>query len=76
MIDIATRKLHFIEEYLRIEDETLIKKLENLLNKERQDEKAQKPTAQDFLGLLGKEEADQMKKNIEDACENINQDDW
>ena len=35
-MDIQTRKMQFIEEYLRITDESLLNKLADLLRKERQ----------------------------------------
>lgn len=35
-MDIQTRKVQFIEEYLRITDESLLDKLSDLLRKERQ----------------------------------------
>lgn len=36
MIDIQTRKLRFMEEYIRLTDETIIEKLAQLLREEKQ----------------------------------------
>jgi len=78
MTDIATRKLHFIEKYLRLDDEDLINKLEAVLLEEKKlsSSGSDKPSVYDFVGVLGEKEAEQMKKDIQDACEKIDEDEW
>jgi hypothetical protein len=50
-MDIQTRKMQFIEEYLRITDESLLEKLSVLLRKERQKQlkTRMQPMSQDEL---------------------------
>lgn len=80
MTDLATRKLQFIKQYLQISDEALIEKLEAVLYERNQKTSPQqtldKTSVNDFLGVLDDKEAMQMKKDIEEACENIDEDDW
>ncbi len=78
MTDIATRKLHFIEKYLRLDDEDLINKLEAVLQEGKKvaNPTSGKPLVHDFVGVLDKKEAEQMKKDIQDACEKIDEDEW
>ena len=74
-MDIQTRKLNFIQEILAITNEKVIAKLESILKKERKKD-AQHLSAHDFLGVISEEEAEKMKKEIQEACENIHDEDW
>ena len=74
-MDLQTKKLHFIQEILSLKNEKIIDKLESLLKKERLKE-AQKPSVYNLLGVISEEEGEKMKKEIEAACENINDEDW
>ncbi|WP_163378728.1 hypothetical protein [Cyclobacterium sp. SYSU L10401] len=74
-MDITTRKLNFIQNLLSISDEKIIGKLETLLKKEKQKE-AQQPSVYDLLGVLTKEEGEEMEKTIASCCENIHEEDW
>jgi hypothetical protein len=74
-MDIQTKKLHFIQEILALKNEKIIDKLESILKKERLKE-AQKPSVYNLLGVISEEEGEQMKKEIEAACENIHDEDW
>jgi len=72
------RKIHLIEEVLKVNNEALLIKLENLLK-----ETKTKPTAKkkelsiyDFVGILKKGEAQEMRTAINETCENIHPDDW
>lgn len=78
MSDIANRKLRFIEEYLEVKDEALLTKLEILLHTEKQAINPQKtkPSARDLMGVISEKEAEKMKKDIEEACENIDENEW
>lgn len=60
-MDIQTKKLQFIEEYLRLTNEEIVEKLANVLRKEKQ--KALKATAkpmsyEELADKLAKSEAD------------------
>ena len=74
-MDIHTRKLHFIQEILTLSNEKVIEKLEGLLRKEQSREE-KRPSVYDLLGVISEEEAEQMKKEIEESCENIHEEDW
>lgn len=75
-MDLKTRKLHFIQEILALENEKIIDKLESLLNKEKRKKEGQKPSVYNLLGVISEDEAEKMKKEIENSCENIHDDDW
>jgi hypothetical protein len=77
-MDIQTKKLHFVQEFLRINDEEIIDKLNNLLKLERKNktDKELKPfTIKEFNELIDRAEADseagrfisaqEMKKEID-----------
>lgn len=70
------RKLHLIEEVLKIKNEAILIELEAVLKKHEQEKKTSKSTAHDFLGAWSKEDAALIDKAIEEGCEQIHQDDW
>ncbi|NHE56124.1 hypothetical protein [Cyclobacterium plantarum] len=74
-MDVSTRKLNFIQDLLSVSDEKIIGKLESLLKKEKQKE-VQKPSVYDLLGVLTKEEGEEMEKTIKSCCEKIHDEDW
>ncbi|MCK5371448.1 MAG: hypothetical protein KAQ62_22960 [Cyclobacteriaceae bacterium] len=74
-MDIQTRKLNFIQEILAISNEKVISKLESLLKKEKKKDE-QRLSVYDLLGVISEEEAENMEKEIKEACENINEEDW
>lgn len=57
-----------IETLLKVEDEALLKKAEALLSKEDQESPAPRRSFKDFAGIWTEEEAEKMKKDIEEAC--------
>ena len=69
------RKLHLIEALLKEEDENVLSGVESLLNRNETDNLPKK-TFRDFAGILTEEEAEEMKKVIEESCEQIHPDDW
>jgi len=73
-----TRKLHLIEEVLKIKSESTLAALEDFLKstktKERKNKKAS--AFHKFSGIWSKEEADEIERVIEESCETINPDDW
>lgn len=74
---IETRKLHLIEEMLKVKSEATLSALENLL-KVAPDKKMVKkaPNLKDFSGIWSKDEAEEIERIITDSCETIHPDDW
>ncbi len=69
------RKIHLIEEVLKANDESILDALEIALGKSKEG-KEKKLNIYDFVGVISKEEAAQMKKAIKETAETINADDW
>lgn len=70
------RKLHLIEEVLKVKNEAILIELEAVLKKHEQEKKHSKSTAHDFLGAWSKEDAVLIDNAIEEGCEQIHPDDW
>jgi hypothetical protein len=75
IMDLQTRKLNFIQEVLTLSSEKIIGKLENVLHKEKK-QVDKKSSFYDLVGVISEEEAIEMEKEIEAACEQIHEDDW
>jgi hypothetical protein len=69
------KKLHLIEAILKVEDEALLNEVESLLARGAM-KTMEKKSLKDFSGIWTEEEAEEMKKFIEESCEQINPDDW
>ena len=63
-MDIQTKKLHFVQEFLRLKDEKLIDKLDDLLKTER------KKKIEKELIPLSKKEFNEMIDNAESDSDN------
>lgn len=66
-MNLQTKKLHFIEEYLRLNDESIIDKLEEFLRKERKKELSEKMkplTKYDLQRKLDRSEKDIVEGNL------------
>lgn len=70
-----SRKIHLIEEVLRINDEPTLSALEGVLKKAK-DSETNKMSIYDFVGLLSEKETKQVKKAIAESCEIVNTQDW
>ena len=70
-----TRKMHLIEEVLKVSNEETLTELETVLVKSKS-KKRGKTSILDFVGVMSRKEATQMRKAIEETCETINADDW
>jgi hypothetical protein len=70
------RKLHLIEDVLKIKSETVLTELENIVKKAMRSKQSEKASAKDFLGLISKKDVELMENAIEEGCEQINPDDW
>lgn len=69
------RKIHLIEEVLKVNDDSTLSKLETILKKSNRT-KAGKTSAHNFVGLWSKKDAALIEKAIKEGCEQINADDW
>ncbi len=69
------RKIHLIEKMLKVTDETTLKELETTLSKTNRP-KAKKGSIYDFVGILTKKEATEMRNAIKETAETIHADDW
>ena len=69
------RKLYLIEALLKEDDENILSDVEALLIKRKTDT-GEKKTFKDFAGIWTEEEAEEIKKFIEEGCEQIHPDDW
>ena len=69
------KKLQLIEEILKIEDATVLEEVETVITKNKL-QIVKSGSFKEFSGIWIKAEAEEMKKNIADSCEQINPDDW
>jgi hypothetical protein len=69
------RKIHLIEKVLQVNDESTLKALETTLDKTKK-AKPKKGSIYDFVGILTKKEANNMRNAINETAETINFDDW
>ena len=69
------KKLHLIEAILKVENDAILDEVETILSKNKMHVISGK-NFKDFAGIWTAAEADKMKKNIEESCEQINPDDW
>ena len=71
-----TKKLHLIEEILKIENETILDEVETIITRGKLHDTAGRRSFKDFAGMMSDEEAKELEKIIEEGCEQINPDDW
>jgi len=69
------KKLHLIEELLKVDNDNLLDELESVLNRSK-GEFPHSNGFQKFSGSLSLEEVNELERNINDGCEQINEDDW
>ena len=70
------RKIHLIEDLIKVKNEAVLIEIESVLKRAAMDKQINRPSAQDFVGLWSKEDAEAIEKAIEEGCEQINPDDW
>lgn len=72
------RKIHLLEKVLKVTNEATLLELETVLEKTKMNtRKTKKKLAiRDFLGTFTKEEANEMRKVINETCEQIDYNDW
>jgi hypothetical protein len=75
-MDIEARKLHFIQEFLRVSDDELVTKLERLLKMERKkklEEEIRPMTLKKFNETIDKSEDDFANARVTEARNLLNQ---
>lgn len=79
-MDIKARKIHFVQEFLRVADDEIVTKLENLLRVERKkklDEELLPMTLKSFNQIIDKSEDDIKYGRVTEAKNILNQiDTW
>lgn len=73
---IETRKLHLIEEMLKVKSEATLSALEKLLKNTNNRTVKKTLSLKDFSGIWSKDEAEEMERIIAESCETIHPDDW
>lgn len=73
---VEERKLHIIEEVLKINDNATLTALEDVVKDSERTNKSNKVNLRSFAGIWTEEEANEIEKIIEESCETINPDDW
>ncbi|QDW24488.1 hypothetical protein [Pedobacter sp. KBS0701] len=73
---IETRKLHLIEEMLKVKSEATLSALEKLLKNNNNRTVKKTPSLKDFSGIWSKDETEEMERIITESCETIHADDW
>lgn len=71
-MSIATIKIKFLEEFMTVQDEQLIRKLYETLHNEHQGKQTR---LADFVGIWTDEEAAQIQKAV-DECRTIDTNEW
>jgi hypothetical protein len=69
------KKLHLIEEILKIESDAVLAEVETVISKSKV-HAVRRRSFKDFAGMMSDEEVSQLEKTIEEGCETINADDW
>ena len=79
-MDIQARKIHFVQEFLRVADDELVTKLERLLRIERKkklEEELSPMTMKEFNEIIDKSEDDFKNERVTEARNLLNQiDTW
>jgi hypothetical protein len=70
------KKLHLIEEILKIDNEAILDEMESVISKGKLHAISGSKSFKDFVGIWTEDEANEMKRIIEESCEQINPDDW
>ena len=70
------KKLHIIEEVLKIDNDNVLSALENFLKMSGKNKTSRNFDIGAFSGIWTKEEAEEIEKIISESCETIHPDDW
>ncbi|RFM27937.1 hypothetical protein [Deminuibacter soli] len=69
------KKLHLIEEILKIENDALLAEVETVIARSKL-YTVKRRSFKDFAGMMTDSEVTELEKIIEEGCEQINEDDW
>ncbi len=69
------KKLHLIEEILKIENDTILDEVETVITRGMHNSGKRK-SFKDFAGMMTDSEANEFEKIINEGCEQIHPDDW
>jgi hypothetical protein len=69
------RKIHLIEEVLKVKSDAVLIEIETIL-KSHNDIAEKKSSIYDFVGIISKDEANEMTQAIAETCEIIDENDW
>ena len=69
------RIVHLIEEVRKVKSDAVLAEIETILNSYNK-KVENKPSIYDFVGIISKSEADEMKRAIAESCEIIDENDW
>jgi len=69
------RKIHLIEEVLKVKNDTVLLEIEAILNNYN-NKTGKKSSIYDFVGIISKNEAVEINQAITETCEIIDQNDW
>lgn len=75
-MDIASKKLIFIEKYIQLKNEKLVDKLSAILGNELSSSVKAEKDLSDFFGIISEEESVELKTAIENGCEKIDYNEW
>lgn len=70
------RKLHLIEEVIKLRSEKALMQIEHILKTAVSTEPARRPSAHSFLGKISKKDIALMENAIQEGCEQIDLNDW
>jgi hypothetical protein len=74
---LEAKKLHIIQEVLKINSDTALSALERFIKKAQMDEnKKTNLGIADFSGIWTEDEAKEIEQIIAESCETIHPDDW
>lgn len=69
------KKIHLIEEVLKVKNDAVLDEIESILSKHNK-KGVKKSDIYDFVGIISKNDAEEMKQAIAESCETIDEKDW
>lgn len=69
------KKLHLIEEILKIENDNILDEVETVITRGITNATSRR-SFKDFAGMMSDAEANNLEKIINEGCEQIHPDDW
>ena len=70
------KKLHLIEEILKIDNDAVLEEVETLLNRSKLHVVSGRRSFASFAGMLNDEEINELERAIDEGCEQIFPDEW